>query len=75
MDDNEKKDEKVGKSTEHCTLCIRSKTIVGDSVVGQEKVCIAKQKDEDDVEGSHRKKKGFHADQSEGEVRDASWKC
>jgi len=29
--------------------------------------------DESDVEESH-KKKGFHADQSEGEVRDASWK-
>ena len=44
------------------TLCMRSKTIVGNSVVGQEKVCIAKQKDEDDVEESHRKKEGFHAD-------------
>jgi len=26
--------------------------------------------DEDDVEGSHRKKKGFHVHQTEGEVRE-----
>ena len=42
--------------------------------MGREKVCIAKEMDEDDVEESHRKKKGFRADQSEGEVRDAPWK-
>ena len=42
--------------------------------MGREKVCIAKDMEEEDVEESHRKKEGFHADQSEGEVRDASWK-
>ena len=41
--------------------------------MGKEKGCIAKEVDED-VEESHRKKKGLHADQTEGEVRDASWK-
>jgi len=45
----------------------------GNSVVGREKGHITKEVDED-VEELHRKKKGFHADQTEGKVRDASWK-